>query len=805
MGLGTYWKSNLICHFPVRLVWFSGYPSSTWSALLLSTKFLHPCRCHRYPHLYKPDHASQVKLIRPCVCLCLSSPYDEPPDWETTIDPVRLKRFRTTGKSIHTKSGKRLMTAVQAGDDRDTLRALRATYVCDYDDLERRHDRFLQFSPANLSPEAINGEQNWLQIQEAERFQKQAKFKLQKAQDEAVRRTAEDAALRQAEDYQRQVAADRRQRELQDQIHLQRLSGAILKQQLNQLTGNEQDPSERALSTGSAVLWHRLCIYRDHQALRLLHTHPPSCAYTPDAWIHTLGSQNTTMNRSGAKPPRMKAPSFDGDPRHWPMFIQMFKVFVQDTVSSDAERIAHLYDALTPTIRKDIGGALLNPGLFQHALSELHKRYGNPQIVSQACASSLLKLQPFRDNDYKALRAFSADLHSVAATLRLGGYGMELHSHATLSQLVSKFPPALRSRWREKRLSMQPHLPTVEDFDQWLDGVAMAEQFNQPNCDGVHHPLLYGALRLYPKLGGQKKAGFSGSVATGSTRPTLLPIVPVILRTNGKETHLFAFLDGGSEISVIKKGVATLLGLEGRVERVVTRTGDGESRPTAHKIVTFDIASLDGHFTFNIMDVQVMDTLRLKKDSIELTGLSKKLPHLAHVLIHSVLDKDVAILIGQDHPAAIEIFETHKDPYDQRAPRAYLTAFGWCVAGPAVRPEQESWNCFHLSLAENRCDTLLQQFIEFDTFGTKPNEVKPISPGKAKAWKILRETPKNNGERYESGLLWKSDDPALPNNFFAAKRRLSSKERKFLVLCGISASTLSSSESNILVFNLNTL
>ncbi|KAK4028019.1 hypothetical protein OUZ56_017182 [Daphnia magna] len=177
---------------------------------------------------------------------------DEPPDWETTIDPVRLKRFRTTGKSIHTKSGKRLMTAVQAGDDRDTLRALRATYVCDYDDLERRHDRFLQFSPANLSPEAINGEQNWLQIQEAERFQKQAKFKLQKAQDEAARRTAEDAALRQAEDYQRQVAADRRQRELQDQIHLQRLSGAILKQQLNQLTGNEQDPSERALSTGSA-------------------------------------------------------------------------------------------------------------------------------------------------------------------------------------------------------------------------------------------------------------------------------------------------------------------------------------------------------------------------------------------------------------------------------------------------------------------------------------------------------------------------------------------------------------------------
>ncbi|KAI9549417.1 hypothetical protein GHT06_004464 [Daphnia sinensis] len=426
---------------------------------------------------------------------------DEASDWETTTDPVRLKRFRTTGKSIHTKSGKRLMIAVRAGDDRDTVRALRATYVRDYDDLERRHDRFLQFSSANLSPEAITGEQNWLQaviyehqallhhcedylarfsnlssasvssrhssrvssvssarakIQEAERLQKEAEFKLQQAQDEAARRAAEDAALRQAEDYQRQVVADRRQRELQDQIDLQRLSGAILKQQLNELTGNEPNPSEPALSTGtnpqmvpsqtSSNRFPSPPSFFHGPAAPVITSAPPlfipghnygtpqptsmpfpssimapplyssgspsltvppqamnrpSRSYTPDAWIHTLGNQNTAMNRSGAKPPRMKAPSFDGVTRNWPMFIQMFKVFVHDPVSSDAERIAHLYDALTPAIRKDIGGALLNPGLYQHALSELHKRYRNPLIVSQACTSSLLKLQPLRDNDFK--------------------------------------------------------------------------------------------------------------------------------------------------------------------------------------------------------------------------------------------------------------------------------------------------------------------------------------------------------------------------------------------------------------------
>jgi hypothetical protein len=140
----------------------------------------------------------------------------------------------------------------------------------------------------------------------------------------------------------------------------------------------------------------------------------------------------------------------------------MFKVFIHNAVSSDAERISHVHYVLTPEIRKNIGGALLNPGLYQHALSELHQRYENPQVVSQACTSSLLKLRHFKGNDFNA--------HSVGVTLRLGGCGMELHRHATLSH---KLPPVLKNRWCEKSWAMQPTLTSVEDLDQWIDGVTM--------------------------------------------------------------------------------------------------------------------------------------------------------------------------------------------------------------------------------------------------------------------------------------------------------------------------------------------
>ena len=1008
-------------------------------------------------------------------------------DLEEIIDLDRLKRIRTSGKMVHTKVGKKLMQAIRVGDDRDAIRALRVNYVREFDELEKRHDRYVHCNIPNLSTDDLDGEKQWIQaviydhqavlaecdyylswtrpsvsvvsrtsshhssvssrqarIHEAERKEREAELLLQQTEDEAKRRGDEDAKIRDLDEYRRRVENDRKKRELRDEMDRQRLTGAIMRQQLAELTVSDQTGETRASSAMSTVSrgsrspsrlsvtqnaalpdqtstkslanllsnstaapitntpvvgptqksitptrlftqpvpavpstpkpgfltqmrnlakvftpsnaatrptsvphiprltgnmtatsitnqtfsasslttvvpqptttcqtttvaplnvaqplttapafshtiistippvssvnpssvpafiqrlppaqssaptplvtpsvatslpsWRNVIIpvgptslaqqstpavpgtsqvhlgggitstgavttpaafypgptqttaaipvsgtsfvpvnpgpshgpamsayvpttttaptgntqfyapmtsitttnanaanyqptsfafptniyapFPSGVASNPAYVRPPTpivtspttqncptVIYTPDAWIHELGTPYATTNRSGVKLLRMKVPSFNGDPQNWPMFIQMFKVFIHDAVGSDAERIAHLHDALTPEIRKNIGGALLNPGLYQHALNELHKRYGNPQIVSQACTSSLLKLRPFKDNDFNALRSFSADLHSVVATLRLGGYGMELHSHATLSQLVSKLPPALKSRWGEKSWAMQPTLASVEDLDQWIDGVTMAEQsirassvettqqrsgrptdekrrqlykpnvFNtttvtstkplvpdmtprcpgcnskhqhclkdcrqfrestverraeivkeknlclrclgnnhlsgactrtqrctKPNCDGVHHPLLHGAPRLYPKKVNSKPAtsGFSGSVATKSTgRRTLLPIVPIILKVNGTDVPLYALLDPGSEISVIKYKTAALLNLHGRVERVSTKTVDGESKAADRELVDFDIVSRDGHSSFGIVDVHVMDT-----------------------------------------------------------------------------------------------------------------------------------------------------------------------------------------------------
>ena len=219
-------------------------------------------------------------------------------DIEAIVDIERLKRIRTSGKMIHTKTGKKLMQSIRVGDDRDTVRALRVNYVRDFDNLEQRHDRYVTCNTPNLSADDLDGEKQWIQaviydhqkvladcddylawtkskssasmgsrtssrhsslssrqakIHEAERREREAELLLQQVADEARRREEEDTKLRDLDDYKRRVESDRKQRELRDEVDRQRLNGAIMRQQLAQTIVDEPSGPTRGSSVVSAV------------------------------------------------------------------------------------------------------------------------------------------------------------------------------------------------------------------------------------------------------------------------------------------------------------------------------------------------------------------------------------------------------------------------------------------------------------------------------------------------------------------------------------------------------------------------
>ncbi len=55
------------------------------------------------------------------------------------------------------------MKSIAAKEDRDTVRALRAIYVRDFDILEKRHDRHVQCNAPNYSPDDLDDEKQCIQ------------------------------------------------------------------------------------------------------------------------------------------------------------------------------------------------------------------------------------------------------------------------------------------------------------------------------------------------------------------------------------------------------------------------------------------------------------------------------------------------------------------------------------------------------------------------------------------------------------------------------------------------------------------
>jgi hypothetical protein len=55
------------------------------------------------------------------------------------------------------------MKAVRIGADLDEIWALRAVYVRDFEDLEKRHYRYLSVNTVNFSSDDLDGQRQWIQ------------------------------------------------------------------------------------------------------------------------------------------------------------------------------------------------------------------------------------------------------------------------------------------------------------------------------------------------------------------------------------------------------------------------------------------------------------------------------------------------------------------------------------------------------------------------------------------------------------------------------------------------------------------
>ena len=149
-------------------------------------------------------------------------------------------------------------------------------------------------------------------------------------------------------------------------------------------------------------------------------------------------------------------------------------------------------------------------------------------------------------------------------------------------------------------------------------------------------------------------------------------------------------------------------------------------------------------------------------------------PHLSELEIPSIDSSKVRVLIGRNVRGVHSVLEERIAP-DDNGPDAIRTPFGWCVVGPI--PSRREVRRPRVNLLRFETERDLENLWLEEQYGPDKRSV-PMSENDKRGLEVLNRTIRHNGERYEVGLMLKSDDVSVPNPENYAKTQFLALERQ---------------------------
>lgn len=337
----------------------------------------------------------------------------------------------------------------------------------------------------------------------------------------------------------------------------------------------------------------------------------------------------------------------------------------------------------------------------------------------------------------------------------------------------------LKQRWDTMRkfhlcrVCLRKHRPYCD---------ATAHKCGVDGCEESHHTLLhYQKNAELPKTGtGMMKTQLSHRTPT---QRVLCRIVPVVIQGPKNEIHTFAFLDSGSTITMIEDWLLKSLGVDGDPEPLHLRwTGNKTRVEENSQKVKLRIKGVISNALSHDIEARSVSTLALPTQSLNVTELKAKCPHLQKLPLKSCTNAQPAILIGLDNWRVAAPLETVEGSVEQ--PIATRSRLGWTVEGPwstGVEHDDQTFSCHvHLCDCEPTNDeqlhTLIKSFYEHDHL-PDVSKKEPFSMNDRKDLETLQRTVKYVNGRYQTGLLWKYEEFELPNSLPMAFKRWNCLER----------------------------
>ncbi|XP_062707432.1 uncharacterized protein LOC134287995 [Aedes albopictus] len=314
-------------------------------------------------------------------------------------------------------------------------------------------------------------------------------------------------------------------------------------------------------------------------------------------------------------------------------------------------------------------------------------------------------------------------------------------------------------------------------------------------CSYLHHPLLHDTER-HTDAASQVPVQSSETQRNQATSTScnvhqgqseiLFRIVPVLLYGPSKVVRTYAFLDEGSELTLMEQSLADELGVQGPQNSLCLRWTGGTNRTEAlSQKVNFQISSVTTPFKkFKLGEVHTVENLQLRSQTMLMDEMQEKYQYLKGLPVESYQEVSPRLLIGLDHASLGNVMKCREGKPNE--PTAVKTRLGWMIFGCCSRTRTSANHINHHRVQLCQCETksndelheAMKQYFSLESLGiSKPSKLL-LSNDDRRANELLQTLTRSTKGRYESGLLWRYDNVRLPDSRPMALRRWECLDRR---------------------------
>ncbi|XP_062713981.1 uncharacterized protein LOC134290796 [Aedes albopictus] len=292
------------------------------------------------------------------------------------------------------------------------------------------------------------------------------------------------------------------------------------------------------------------------------------------------------------------------------------------------------------------------------------------------------------------------------------------------------------------------------------------------NCGQRHNTLLHQPRSML-------RSDCNTHMQVGLCQPIIFRMVAVTIYNGYHAINTLAFLDEGSSYTLIESSLTNRLKIKGQTLPLrVTWTAGMTRLERESQQLQLTLSARGSNEKYLIRNVHTVQSLKLPEQALRYAEMANQYRHLQNLPVVDYDKEPPKILIGLKHLHLFAPLESRVGKPGE--PIAVRSKLGWTVYGSQIPDEVTSpYVGYHScdGVTNQELHDLLRSHYALEDAGISV-DVLPESNEDLRARHIMESTTEKIGDRFQTGLLWKEDDPQFPDSYSMAHRRMKCLERR---------------------------